>query len=548
MADAAIEFDGLSKRFGKVEAVKDLSFSVEFGRVTGFLGPNGAGKSTTLRMLLGLIHPNAGTATFGGRATSSCRTRAPTSARCSRRRASIPGAAAATTCACSPPPAAIRTSRVQEVLEQVDIAGAADRRVKGYSMGMRQRLAIAAALLGDPDVLILDEPANGLDPPGIRWMRDLLRSEAARGRAVLVSSHLLREVSQSVDDVVVISHGVLRGSGPLESVLGGADGPVTRVRAAEADRLATLLREQGHVVERGRVGRAAGARRRARGRRRGRRRPAGRALRAGRGLALAGGRVLRADRGRGMTALLRAELIKLRTTRTFIALTGVAVGTSLLICVLVSLLSEPTEEYVLTDVFTADTSGLFIVILAIVGITGEWRHRTITSSLLAAPDRLRFLAAKTLAFAAAGLLLSLLISISIAIVGMIILSARDLPTPELGELVGQIIRNAEVAALLGAFGLALGTLVRNQPVAIVGVLMLLFVIEPTAGRARAGRGPLRPVQRPVRRRSRRSPPRTSATTTSTCSRAAWPVLAMLAWIGACRSPPGAVLLRRRDLN
>jgi ABC-2 type transport system ATP-binding protein len=116
-------------------------------------------------------------------------------------------------------------------------------------MGMRQRLAIAAALLGDPDVLILDEPANGLDPPGIRWMRDLLRAEAARGRAVLVSSHLLSEVAQSVDDVVVISHGVLRGSGPLESVLGGVDGPATRVRAADADRLAQLLRDSGHFVE-----------------------------------------------------------------------------------------------------------------------------------------------------------------------------------------------------------------------------------------------------------------------------------------------------------
>jgi ABC-2 type transport system ATP-binding protein len=114
---------------------------------------------------------------------------------------------------------------------------------------MRQRLAIAAALLGDPDVLILDEPSNGLDPPGIRWMRELLRHEAGRGRAVLVSSHLLSEVAQSVDDIVVISHGVLRGSGPLETVLGGADGPVNRVRASEADKLAALLRDSGHTVE-----------------------------------------------------------------------------------------------------------------------------------------------------------------------------------------------------------------------------------------------------------------------------------------------------------
>ena len=112
-------------------------------------------------------------------------------------------------------------------------------------MGMRQRLAIAAALLGDPQVLVLDEPANGLDPPGIRWMRDLLRAEAARGSAVLVSSHLLSEVAQSVDDVVVIAHGSLRASGTLEEVLGGVDGPVTRVRAAEPDRLAGVLAKPG---------------------------------------------------------------------------------------------------------------------------------------------------------------------------------------------------------------------------------------------------------------------------------------------------------------
>jgi len=135
--------------------------------------------------------------------------------------------------------------RVDEVLERVGLTPAADRRVKGYSMGMRQRLAIAVALLGDPRVLILDEPANGLDPPGIRWMRDLLRSEAARGSAVLVSSHLLSEVAQSVDDVVVIAGGALRANGPLEQVLGGGAGPVTRVRAAEPQRLGSILSDQG---------------------------------------------------------------------------------------------------------------------------------------------------------------------------------------------------------------------------------------------------------------------------------------------------------------
>ncbi len=144
--------------------------------------------------------------------------------------------------------------RVDQVLDHVGLTAAANRRVKGYSMGMRQRLAIAAALLGDPEVLILDEPANGLDPPGIRWMRDLLRSEAARGRAVLVSSHLLSEVAQAADDVVVIAGGVLRASGTLEAVLGGADGRVTRVRTAESGRFAALLRARGVFVEAERSG------------------------------------------------------------------------------------------------------------------------------------------------------------------------------------------------------------------------------------------------------------------------------------------------------
>jgi ABC-2 type transport system ATP-binding protein len=249
VSEAAIEFNGLSKRFGKVQAVHNLSFSVEFGRVTGFLGPNGAGKSTTLRTLLGLIHPNAGTATFGGLRYEELPHPSSQVGAVLEEASFHPGRSGRNHLRILAAAGDHPRSRVAEVLEQVGLSAAADRRVKGYSMGMRQRLAIAAALLGDPDVLILDEPANGLDPPGIRWMRELLRHEAGRGRAVLVSSHLLSEVAQSVDDIVVISHGVLRGSGPLEQVLGGSDAPVTRVRAREAERLAGLLRAQNHVVE-----------------------------------------------------------------------------------------------------------------------------------------------------------------------------------------------------------------------------------------------------------------------------------------------------------
>jgi ABC-type transport system involved in multi-copper enzyme maturation permease subunit len=247
-----------------------------------------------------------------------------------------------------------------------------------------------------------------------------------------------------------------------------------------------------------------------------------------------------------VTALLQAELIKLRTTRTFLALTIVAVGTSLLIVSLVSALSTPTQDSVLTDVFTTDTSGLFIVVLAIVGITGEWRHRTITSSLLAAPDRLRFLAAKTIAFAAAGLVLSLTISISISIVGMAVLSGRGLPTPGLGELIVQILRNAEAAALLGGFGVALGSLIRNQPTAIVGVLVIAFVIEPTIVALAPAVGTFTPFTG-LSSGVQAIPPGDVGNDDMNLLAPGLAALALLGWI-AVAFVPGVTLLRRRDLN
>ena len=246
---AAIEIRGLGKRFGSLQAVTDLSFSVQAGRVTGFLGPNGAGKSTTLRMLLGLIRPSSGEASFAGVPYEQLAHPSAQVGAVLEEASFHPGRSGRNHLRVLAAAGGHPESRVSQVLDRVGLTEAANRRVKGYSMGMRQRLAIAAALLGDPDVLILDEPSNGLDPPGIRWMRDLLRSEAARGRAVLVSSHLLSEVAQSVDDVVVIAGGRLRGSGTLPSVLGGQNGPVTRVRAADSERLALLLRERRQLVE-----------------------------------------------------------------------------------------------------------------------------------------------------------------------------------------------------------------------------------------------------------------------------------------------------------
>ena len=245
-----VEIRDLHKRFGNVEAVKGLSFEIEAGRVTGFLGPNGAGKSTTLRALLGLVRPTAGTATFGGRLYHQLDRPSAQVGAVLEDAAFHPGRTGRNHLRVLAAAGEHPEARVDEVLSTVGLSDAANRRVKGYSMGMRQRLAIAAALLGDPEVLILDEPTNGLDPPGISWMRGLLREQAGKGRAVLVSSHLLAEVAQSVDDVVIISHGELRGQGTLEQVLGGDDGPATEVRTPDQERLAEALERRGYSVER----------------------------------------------------------------------------------------------------------------------------------------------------------------------------------------------------------------------------------------------------------------------------------------------------------
>ncbi len=247
-----------------------------------------------------------------------------------------------------------------------------------------------------------------------------------------------------------------------------------------------------------------------------------------------------------MRALLQAELIKLRTTRTFVALACIAVGISLLITVLVALLTEPTQESVLTDVFTSDTSSLFILILAVVGISGEWRHRTITSSLLAAPARVRFLAAKTIAFAVAGLVLSLLISLAIAIVGFAILSARGLPTPDLGDLTAQFARNAMVAALLGAFGVGIGAVVRNQVVAIVGVLVISFAVEPALIALAPDVGRFGPFGALPTAAAGLDPEDTGMPDVDLPS-AGIAVLLLLAWIGAAFAV-SAALLCHRDLE
>ena len=219
---AEISIRGLTKQFGPVAAVQNLSFDVPVGTVTGFLGPNGAGKTTTFRMLLGLVRPTSGQALVGGLPYADLQS--------PRRRVGAvleatgfhPGRSARDHLRIAAHDSRLSTDRVDEVLDLVDLTGDADRPVRGYSLGMRQRLGLAVALLGDPDILVLDEPANGLDPAGMAWLRGLLRSLAAGGRTVIVSSHVLSEVAQTVDHVVIVSRGQLQFDGPLAELAASA--------------------------------------------------------------------------------------------------------------------------------------------------------------------------------------------------------------------------------------------------------------------------------------------------------------------------------------
>jgi ABC-2 type transport system ATP-binding protein len=242
---AAIETAGLTKRYGTVTAVDDLSFSVREGAVTGFLGPNGAGKTTTLRMILALARPSAGHATVFGRPYAQLDDPAHTVGANLEIAGAHPGRKGRDHLRALAAMAQIPRSRVEEVLRLVELSDAADRRAGKYSMGMRQRLGLAATLLGDPQILILDEPANGLDPQGIRWLRDFLRGLAAEGRTVLVSSHVLAEVAQTVDDVVVIHRGKLVDQGPVGRLTAG--GHVV-VRSPRADELRAALEAAGLAV------------------------------------------------------------------------------------------------------------------------------------------------------------------------------------------------------------------------------------------------------------------------------------------------------------
>jgi ABC-2 type transport system ATP-binding protein len=248
---AVVTAESLTKRFGEVSAVTDLSFALEAGTITGFLGPNGAGKTTTLRMILGLAAPTSGRALVFDHAYADLRRAALRIGAVLEATDFHPGRSGRDHLRMLGQAVDVPDSRADQVLRLVELGDAARRRVKGYSLGMRQRLGLAVALLGDPELLILDEPANGLDPEGVRWLREFLRKLASEGRTVLISSHVLAEVAQTVDRVLIISRGgrlVLSSSlAELTARTGGA----VRIRSGDPQRLATALRDQALQVTTG---------------------------------------------------------------------------------------------------------------------------------------------------------------------------------------------------------------------------------------------------------------------------------------------------------
>jgi len=240
-----IEVHDLTKRYGEKVAVDHLSFTVEPGRVTGFLGPNGAGKSTTMRLILGLDHPTSGTATINGRQYRDLPQPLHTVGALLEAKSVHPGRSARNHLLFLAQTQGLPSSRVDEVLGLVGLRDVASKRTGGFSLGMGQRLGIAAALLGDPQVLLLDEPVNGLDPEGVLWIRNLMKQLAAEGRTILVSSHLMNEMAVTADHLIVIGRGKLITESTTEEVIARSTDKSVRVRTPDAERLAGLITAAG---------------------------------------------------------------------------------------------------------------------------------------------------------------------------------------------------------------------------------------------------------------------------------------------------------------
>ncbi len=243
-----IEAVNLTKRYGDKTAVDDVTFQVMPGTVTGFLGPNGAGKSTTMRMIVGLDHPTAGSVTVNGKPYAAHSAPLREVGVLLDAKAVHTGRSAYNHLRAMAATHGIPKRRVREVIELTGLEQVASKRVGGFSLGMGQRLGIAAALLGDPKTLILDEPVNGLDPEGVKWVRTMVRYLASQGRTVFISSHLMSEMSQTADHLLVIGRGRIIASGPIDEVIGSARQATVRVVTPDPDRLSRRLREQGGQV------------------------------------------------------------------------------------------------------------------------------------------------------------------------------------------------------------------------------------------------------------------------------------------------------------
>lgn len=239
-----IEARGLTKQYGAKRAVDDVTFNIKPGQVTGFLGPNGAGKSTTMRLILGLDRPSSGTVTVGGEPYTALSSPLTRVGALLDAKGVHPGRSARSHLRAIAATHGISDRRVSEVLAQTGLEQVASKRVGGFSLGMGQRLGIAAALLGDPEVLILDEPVNGLDPDGVRWVRELLRHLAREGRTVLLSSHLMSEMAQTADHIIVLARGRVMADAPLTDFLDAQGQRTVTVRSPEAARLASLVMKE----------------------------------------------------------------------------------------------------------------------------------------------------------------------------------------------------------------------------------------------------------------------------------------------------------------
>ena len=535
-----IEAHDLTKLYGRKAAVDHLSFTVEPGRVTGFLGPNGAGKSTTMRLILGLDRPQTGIALINGSRYRDLRDPLRTVGALLEAKSVHPGRTARNHLLFLAQTQGLPAHRVEEVLDLVGLQDVADKRAGGFSLGMSQRLGVAVALLGDPEILLLDEPVNGLDPEGVLWIRNLMKALAAEGRTILVSSHLMNEMAVTADYLIVIGRGKLITEASTEDVIARSTDKSVRVRTPDADRLADLITAAGGKVVRGRPGggcRAAHGHRpgvvpdrrarRVRVHRAARADPAGLAGRGVHGADVRQPGIRRArpgsgDRGggeypmtttspvaptrepagpaagrhAGFAGLLRAEWTKIRSVRstvwTLVIFVVVCIGFTALITWLtethwygpkaaprdIRAIADPVGFILGTGVGLGQ---LAIGVLGVLIITSEYSTGVIRASLLAVPRRLPVLAAKAVVFAVLLIVVTEIVAFCSFFVGSAILHAH-VPVSLSGSGVTRAVVGAGLyLTVLGLLALAIGTMIRHTAGAISTIVGVVFVLPILSG-------------------------------------------------------------------